>query len=216
MNTYGVIFDMDGVIFNTEEVWRDGYNVANKIFGFDVDENYRKTLCGKSEEDIRKELYKKYPDKDVDAYRDYVAKYVNLKIETGEFQIKPYFIEIISYLKEKGYKTMLATSNTMQRAEKMFMKKGLEIHDFFDSYVFADEVDGKSKPDPYIFHLAATKLGFKAENCYVIEDSMNGIEAAVKGGFKAIMDVDLIEPNDYAKKHCINIIYNLEELKNIL
>ena len=111
---------------------------------------------------------------------------------------------------------MLATSNTMQRAEKMFMKKGLEIHDFFDSYVFADEVQGKSKPDPYIFHLAATKLGFKAENCYVIEDSMNGIEAAVKGGFKAIMDVDLIEPNDYAKKHCINIIYNLEELKNIL
>ena len=212
MKSYCVIFDMDGVIFNTEEIWRDGYNIANKIFGIGLDENYRKTICGKSEEQIREELYSKYPDKDVDAYSEYVAKYVNLKIETGEYLIKPGFIELISFLKENGFKTTLATSSTKQRAEKMFLKKNLDIHDFFDSAVFAEEVGANSKPNPYIFHLAATKLGFQPENCYVIEDSINGVTAAVDGGFRPIMNVDLIEPNDYCKKHCLKIVKDLNEL----
>ena len=94
----------------------------------------------------------------------------------------------------------------------MFMKKQLDIHDFFDAMVFGEDVGKNSKPDPYIFHLAATKLGFQASTCYVIEDSLNGVEAAVKGGFKAIMDVDLIEPTDYCKKNCLKIVNSLEEL----
>ena len=76
-----VIFDMDGVIFNTENCWQEGFYVVNKKYGLSLDENYRVTICGKSELKIIEELNQMFPDLDAVRYRKEIADYYLKLIE---------------------------------------------------------------------------------------------------------------------------------------
>ncbi|MBR3675375.1 MAG: HAD family phosphatase, partial [Bacilli bacterium] len=115
-----VIFDMDGVIFDTESLWRKAFLAANKKFNVDITEKYRQGMCGKNEKLVREELRVHRPSLDVDAYRDFMLASVNHDISVGAFEVKPFFKETISYLKEKGIKIALATSSHKVRAENLF------------------------------------------------------------------------------------------------
>ncbi len=211
-----VIFDMDGVIFNTEKLWQYAFIESNKIYNVNLTEEYRKTICGKSEELIREELKNILPNVDVNAYRDYMVDYVNNNVKNGNFEMKGGFVELINALKNKNYKLALATSSTKDRALMLFNRFSINPNDIFDAFVFAEDVGTKSKPDPFMFRLAASKIGVKEEESFVIEDSLNGIVAAYKGGFKPIMVIDLIEPDDFAKKNCYKIFNNLNEVIDII
>ena len=200
-----VIFDMDGVIFDTEKLWKDGFICANKQFNLDLTESFRQSICGKSELSIRAELKNLFPTLNVDDYRDFNLQYVKNAINNGDYQIKPYFIELITLLKKQNQKIALATSSHRDRAELLFKNKGLDLYSIFDAVTFAEDVKGKSKPDPTIFLLSANKIGVPASNCIVLEDSINGIEAACNGNFQPIMVVDLIEPNDFCLNNCKKI-----------
>lgn len=194
---HGVIFDMDGVIFDTERLWKDAFESANIKFGLNLTEEYRQSTCGKSEEVIRAELNQMYSTLDTVDYREFMLNEVRTNIDNGSFEIKPGFEELISYLKSNEYKIALATSSHKDRAEKLFYIKHLNINEVFDSMVFAEDIGKRSKPDPYIFTTAAQRIGLLPSECYVIEDSINGIEASFKGGFNSIMVVDLIPPNEF-------------------
>ena len=100
-----VIFDMDGVIFNTENLWRDGFIIANKKYNLNLDENYRKTICGKSEQQIRNELKEIYNNLNVDEYRDYIINYVNEHYEHKNilFLAKSYIVKSAMYNKNFRY-----------------------------------------------------------------------------------------------------------------
>ena len=212
----GIIFDMDGVIFDTERLWKIAFEIANQKFGLDLTEEYRISTCGKNEKVIREELIQMYPDLDVAGYRTMMLNEVQTRIENGSFSIKPGFESLIGFLKENGFSIALATSSHKTRAEKLFELKDLRIDELFDATVFGDDVGTRSKPDPYIFQLAAQRISCSPESCYVIEDSINGIEAADKGGFKPIMCVDMIPPDDYCKSHTVAIVNELSEIKRVL
>lgn len=211
-----IIFDMDGVIFDTERLWKDAFEIANKIYDVDLTEAYRQTICGKSEELIREELKVLMPNLDVTPYRDYMVDYVNDHVRNGIFNLKDGFVELIKVLKEKNYKIALATSSTKARAMMLFGQRGLNPDEIFDSFIFAEDVGVNSKPNPYIFLASAERLGVKPEDAYVVEDSLNGIVAAHRGGFKPIMVIDLIQPDEFSKKNCYRIFNNLDELKNLI
>lgn len=211
-----IIFDMDGVIFDTESVWQDGFWLANKEFGVSLSEDYRKSICGRTEPSIRSELREIMPTLDADAYRDCTVNYVHNEMKSGRFDVKPEFDTLISYLKEAGFKTALATSNTKERAMSMFLCKGYDAKELFDSMVFGDETGGRSKPDPFIFFKAAEKLSLSPKECVVVEDSINGIKAATDGGFVPVMAVDLIEPDEYCIKNTKKIVRGLGEIIEFL
>lgn len=210
-----VIFDMDGVIFDTELVWQLAFINANKKFNLTLTEKDRMDFCGKNEIRIREELKKKFPNCDIDGYRDSTLSFVNDKIDRGDFAIKPYFLDFIRFLKNNDYKVILATSSNKSRAEKLFKVKNLNLYSIFDAWIFGEDVGIKSKPDPYIFLIAAEKLSLKSCDCYVVEDSINGIHAAIEGGFHAIMMEDLIPPDDYCKKNA-EIFKNFNEIKDMI
>ena len=210
-----VIFDMDGVIFDTELVWKKSLEIASKKFNLPLDDEYRQSVCGKGEELIRKELRERFPDLDIDSYRAYIHSLVNDSIMRGEYDVKPYFLEIVDYLKKKNYKIALATSSRRERAEKIFKNKNIDIN-IFDAHVFGDDVGKLGKPNPFIFNCAAKKLGFESQECFVIEDSINGLMAAVNGNFVPIMVIDLTPPNDYIRENIKYILNNLDEVKTII
>ncbi|MBE7020902.1 MAG: HAD family phosphatase [Ruminococcaceae bacterium] len=206
-----VIFDMDGVIFDSESVWKILFEIANKKYGLALTEEYRKSICGKNELLIRQELKEILPGTDVDEYRDFIITGVREWIEKGCFEVKPGFMQLMDYLKKMGCKIALATSSEQKRAEQMFNVKGLDCTTLFDTCVFGNDVGIKCKLDPYIFTLAADRLCINPCECVVIEDSINGIQAAVNGGFIPVMAVDLIEPDSFCYEKCSCIIRSLEE-----
>ena len=207
-----VIFDLDGVIFNTENCWKTGFEIITKKYGLPLDENYRITICGKSEAKIIEELNIMFPTLDAVTYRKEIAdEYVN-QIEKGNYHLKEGFLELIDVLKKKNYKIALATSNLRWRMEKIFSNKGIDPYKIFDVIITVSEIGNRTKPDPYIFLKAAEQLGADPNETMVIEDSLNGIEAAVRGNFLPVMDIDLIPPNEYAKDHCYKIVDSLLEV----
>ncbi len=212
----GAIFDMDGLIFDSERVWQRAFVEANKKFNTELTEEYRCGISGKSEQSIRAGLRVLCPSLDADAYRDFMIERVNADIEKGNFDIKKGFISIVKYFKEKGVKTALATAGQRERTEKMFAVKGLEINELFDAAVCADDVAGHSKPDPFVFLRAAEKSGMTVKNTVVMEDSVNGITAAVNGGFIPVMVPDLVPCDGYCKEHCALIVETLADFLNII
>ena len=212
----GVIFDMDGVIFDTESIWKKAFEFANVNYNLNLSEEYRQSTCGKNEIVIRDELRREYPSLDVDAYRQCMLDYVRKTIETGEFAVKSGFVEVVRSIRSEGILTAIATSSHRERAEKLFELKGIDIDNVFDAKVFSEDVGKRAKPDPYIFLLAAERLGASPKNCFVIEDSINGIVAAYDGGFSPIMLVDLIDPDDYCRIHAKAIIHELNEIPTIV
>ena len=206
------IFDMDGVIFDTELLWKLAIEKANKHFNVALNEEYRISMCGKNEMAIRNELKSILPSLDVDAYRNYIIENVNNDISDDKHNIKKGFFPLIKNIKMHGMKAALATSSNKVCATKLFEKKGVLISDFFDVTVFGNEIGSKSKPDPYIFQLAAQRLNLTPQECCVIEDSINGIKAAISGGFHCIMVEDLIPPDNFCLSNADKIVKGLYEI----
>ena len=207
-----IIFDMDGVIFDTESLWRRVFLDANRVFDVPLTEEYRQSICGKNEAVIRQELKEMLPDMDSEGYRNFIVNGVKTAIANGNFEVKAGFDAFIHTMKQKGYQTALATASDRKRAENMFRIKGYDIETLFDARIFGDEAGERSKPDPYLFMLAAEKLGLNPESCLVLEDSINGIVAAQRGGFVPVMVLDLIPPDEFCRTHCRLIAEKLEAL----
>lgn len=207
-NKKGIIFDMDGVIFDSERIWKEGFFAANEKFGLNFTESERQSYCGKDEYSIRKQIRTEHSYLNADEYRDFIINYFNDKLERTGAEIKKGFLELISWLKANDFAVGLATSAQKSRALKMFSKKGMDIYKIFDAVVCGDDVK-ISKPNPEIFLLAAERINCLPARCIVLEDSPNGIEAARRAGMKAVVVKDLIPPSPEDVKKCVFCADNL-------
>ncbi|MCD8205748.1 MAG: HAD family phosphatase [Clostridia bacterium] len=209
MAGFGVIFDLDGVVFDSEAVWKNAFYEAGEKFGLDFTEEFRQSLSGKDENLVREEMKAMCGvTADVDAYRDYMIGIVSSEFKTRGAPVKDGFKEMVAYLKVRGDKLGLATSNSKERALTLFEKAELDPEKIFDAMVFGEDVL-VSKPEPDIFLLAAKKMGVMPGDCFVLEDSPNGITAAMRGGFKPVMVVDLITPTKKERETCLFVADNL-------
>lgn len=207
---------MDGVIFDSERIWKEGFFAANKKFGLNFTESERQKYCGKDECSIRRQISREHPYLNADEYRDFIIEYVNDIIERAGAEIKAGFFELMSWLKQNSFAVGLATSSKKERALKMFLKNGLDPYCIFDSIVCGDDVK-VSKPNPEIFLKTAEKINCLPVRCTVLEDSPNGIEAARRAGMDAVIVKDLISPTQEDLNKCVfcadNLLQVLEFLK---
>ena len=203
-----VIFDMDGVLLDSERVYREGWLHAARLFSLSEEKMREAVILAtgvtdEAERAVMTEAFGHVPGYDPDlAYRACRSYFYGV-VDRGEMPVKEGAGELLAALKEKGIPTGLASSSPMPLLEKEMKSAGL--YDFFDAIISGDMVK-KSKPDPEIFLRCARALGGgKDPDTYVIEDSYNGIRAAAAAGMKGIMVPDQLPPTGEMEKLSLRI-----------
>lgn len=189
----GVVFDMDGVMFDTEVLSGKGWAYAGKQMGVGNMEKIARDTLGLNTIDTKK-VFMGFLGGDFDyiAAQKMKIAYMDFYIEENGMPIKPGLIELLDFLKSRGYKMTVATSSDRVRAEYYFEKA--EISGYFNKFICGDMIK-KGKPEPDIYLKACEILELPADECLAFEDSPNGILAAHRAGMKPVMIPDLIEVN---------------------
>jgi HAD superfamily hydrolase (TIGR01509 family) len=190
----GVIFDMDGLMFDTERLSLEGWRLVGRTFGYTGIDEFLYHIRGLSRARIGEIFHERYgADQDYQAALKIRLDYMYGEIEKHGVPIKPGLVELLKHLKEKGIPAALATSSDYSKASSFLDSAG--VSDYFSAYVCGDMVE-QSKPNPDIFLKAAKVLGQKPEDCLVLEDSPNGIRAGIAAGCHVIAIPDLSPVDD--------------------
>lgn len=188
MRIRGILFDMDGLMFDTERISSLAFDHVEKELGIDL-RSGMPDMTGRSVKDIARLYREKYgPDYDFYGIREKRIAFTRQYIREHGLPVKPGLRELVKYLRVHGYRWAMATSSSREAAERNL---GLtEMLDDFPCRICGDMVE-RSKPDPQIFLRAAEEIGTIPAETVVLEDSYNGIRAAHAGGFIACMVPDL-------------------------
>lgn len=209
-----IIFDMDGVLIDTERISFESFKEVFKDYKYEMNEEFYLKLIGRNSKAIKEIMLEQYG---IDfPFDEIYKKKVELAISTTERDgviIKSGVHELIDYLKDANYKIAVATSTREERAHKLLEE--IEIKDKVDYIICGDQVEN-SKPDPEIFLKAADGLNMNPENCIVIEDSTAGIRAAKAAKIISINVPDMKLPDDEIRELAFKICNNLFEVKKYL
>ena len=212
-----IIFDMDGLMIDSERVTFECYQEILKGMNLTMDEEFYKTLLGKPLKGIYQRFYDVYgndfPIEDV--IKD-VHSLMAKRFETEGVPIKTGLKSLLEYLKENNYKTIVATSSNRERVDTILSQA--QITDYFDDSICGDEVT-KGKPNPEVFLKSCQKLGVNVDEAIVLEDSEAGIQASYDAGIKVICIPDMKYPEKQYEEKTFKILKDLngviEYLKNL-
>ena len=209
-----VIFDLDGLLIDSEIISCRLYQELLRPYGHSLTlEDYASGYSGKPAPVNMRKAVETYGlpfrveeglEKIFAMEREYVERGVPLK---------PGADKLLSYLRQKQYKILLATSSTRDRALTILMKNGID--QFFDYMVFGYEVE-KGKPWPDIFLKACEKAQEKPENCLVLEDSEAGVRAACAAGIPVICIPDMKRPGKEILREAAGVMEFLEDVEGFL
>ena len=189
-----IIFDMDGLLLDSEQIYARVWRDAVAAHGAELTHEHFLSLLGRGRKGALKRIGELFG-----VAIDLTALNATLEqLETRYFNehaipTKPGVDEIFAWITARQFKRALATSTVRERALPRLTRAGIVGH--FDALVTGDEVTN-GKPAPDIFLLAADRLAVAPAECVVLEDSEQGIRAAVAAGMTAIMIPDLSHPSD--------------------
>lgn len=210
----GIIFDMDGVLFDTEKLYERFWCEAAKNLGYHMTVEdvaaVRSTDAKKACEILKKRLGE---DFDYDAVKKHRIELMHNFTTSYGVELKPYVREFLDFINDEGYKIALATTSNMERATN-YLKMG-DIYHFFDYLLSGDRVT-KGKPDPEIYEKAAKGLGLNPKECYAVEDSYNGVRSAYNAGCRVIMIPDRDIPDEEMNMKTWKIVPDFNKLIKII
>ncbi|WP_438446073.1 HAD family hydrolase [Gorillibacterium sp. sgz5001074] len=209
-----VIFDMDGLMLDTESVSFYAWREAARGFGYEITMDlFRSTIgtnAAMTQAFYRSQFGETFPVEQVYEQRVRIAEEW---IEQNGLNVKPGLFELLDTLKEAGIRRAVATSTHRTKAKRHLAAAG--IAPYMEAMVCGDEVT-RSKPDPDIFLKAASLLGCHPGRCLVLEDSEAGIRAASLAGMVSIMVPDLKQPDETTKALAFRLCSSLTEVKALL
>ena len=210
MKINAVIFDMDGVIFDTEKLAQESWRTVEKEFGVPVGEDFMTMLLGMSHTGILDVYAKYFGDYELGSrIYNWRKVFMTDSIEKNGVPVKPGVRELFAYLKEAGLPIALATSSYRPNVERLFRVTGLENP--FSVVVTGDTLE-HGKPDPEIFLRAAKGLNVPINECLIIEDSFNGVIAGSAAGAITVMVPDMVQPTPEVRAKAYAICGSLLEI----
>ena len=187
-----VLFDMDGLMFDTECLAAAFWKQAGEEAGVAVCDEFLTYCRGSRSQEMERLFYRCHGgDKPFQEIRNRKRQLLSDYLDTHEIPVKPGLYELLDWLKTKPCAVWLTTSTESERALRYLESAG--VKEYFDGFVCGDMVE-HAKPDPEIFLKAAKQAVAKPSECVVLEDSYNGIRAAIAGGFIPVMVPDLLQP----------------------
>ncbi len=206
-----VIFDLDGLLIDSEPI---AYGILQDMVkpygGFITLDDYCDNYLGRTVKTAMHTIAVDYniPTDEEENFKTYLSMEKE-RTEKG-IPLKTGGKELLKFLKENGYKTIVASSSVRERAEKILMHH--DVLKFFDDLVFGYEVKN-SKPAPDIFLKACEKLGVEPEEAIVLEDSPSGIQSGFSANIPVICIPDLKSPQE---EILIKATYVFESLFDVI
>ena len=205
-----IIFDMDGLMIDSERVTFECYQERLKDMNLTMDEEFYKTLLGKPIKGIYQRFYDVYGnDFPIENVIQDVHQLMAERFETEGVPVKKGLVELLHYLKDNNYKTIVATSSNRDRVDKILAQA--KITEFFDDSICGDEVT-KGKPNPEVFLKSCQKLGVNVDEATVLEDSEAGIQASYDANIKVICIPDMKYPEKQYEEKTFKILKDLTEV----
>lgn len=212
-NVKAIIFDMDGVILDSESISDITWRKAAEEKGLSVNDEILNACRGSNKNDTIQTLKKYYgSDFDSEAFLERTSEFFHEIEEKDGIPLLPYAKEILEYLKPR-YRLALASSTRGSTVERQLRAAG--VIDFFETRTTGEMVE-HSKPNPEIYLMACKSIGMNPEDCAAVEDSLNGIRSAYAAGLKPVMVIDKVQPTEEIRKMCCNIFDSLDGLKTVL
>ena len=203
-----VIFDMDGLLFDTESIYFKCYQQAALEQGFDFPFDLFVTCIGISREDAALFMRQHFgPKMDLTLLTQRTFQIVdNYLLSGGEIPFQPGAEAAVKLFYKRGLKIGLASSNMRRWVDFYLLKK--EIAGYFFATTSSDEVS-KLKPDPEVYLKTARKLGADVTQCLVFEDSVAGATAGISAGMRTCMVPDLKQPDTFVRENAFKIYNSL-------
>lgn len=210
----GVLFDMDGLILDTEKLYTRFWQEAANALGYPMTREQAIGMRSLNRE-IGAAKLQSYFDKPIDyeTVRNKRIELMSAYIDREGVEAKPGIHELLFFLKEKGIKTAIATSSPIERTVKYLTSVGLE--NAFDELISGYMVK-KGKPHPDIYLLAAEKLGLKPQECLALEDSQSGLLSCSRAECYPVMIPDQDEPTPETEEILFAKADNLECIVSLL
>lgn len=210
----GIIFDMDGVLIDSERQSNEGWLWAAEQLGVDMPmwliDSFKGApaeLCCKFFDDYYKGAIDYWEAKELRTQHVYKIR------ETEGIPVKKGVKDIFEYIRNNGLKCAVATSTRRESAEKTLHEIG--VWDYLDAVVYGDEVE-HGKPEPDIFLRAAKAIGISPSEAVVVEDSINGIKAGYAAGMRVVHIPDTIAIDDDIRKLTYMVCADLNGLIDVV
>ena len=212
-NIEAIVFDMDGLMFDTEKLWIDAVIRANKENGYQVPLEFAIDCIGKRSDETN-HLLEEQLGININEYRPLIDKYMNDDIRENGLRIKKGLMELLDYLKDKNIKLAIASSSEIDYVKNILREANID-ENIFTSIIGGDMVL-VPKPDPYIYLKSCEVLGVNPNNTLCLEDSDYGIKAAFDAGLIPILIPDIKQPTEDTIKMAYKKLDSLLEVIDLL
>jgi HAD superfamily hydrolase (TIGR01509 family) len=208
-----VIFDMDGLLIDTEAVYIKAYMAGAAIMGVEMPLAFCHSMIGTPSPECDRMIQEFFgPAFRLDDFNGHVDSHAAQLLEAG-VPVKPGAADLLTFLGKRGLPLAVATSSSRRTTERHLGRAGLLGH--FRALATRDDVL-RGKPHPDIHLEAACRLGVAPERCLSFEDSNTGLTAAHAAGTLAIMVPDLVPPTEEVRTKCLAVLPDLHAALGLL
>ncbi|HEX2543077.1 MAG TPA: HAD family phosphatase [Caldimonas sp.] len=209
-----IVFDMDGLLLDTEVLARRALLLAGAELGLDIPDVLSHAMIGVPADGCRVLLIEHHGES-VPADRLFAAsaRHLEAQIAAGELRVKPGVAEVLDAAEQRGLARAVATSSAREKAWRHLRAAGLDAR--FDRIVTRDDV-ARGKPHPDLYLHAAAALGVEPARCLALEDSYNGVRAAHAAGMAVVMVPDLLPATEEMVRLCKAIVPDLHDVALVL
>lgn len=208
-----VVFDMDGLLFDTETLYRDCMGAAAEAMGAEMPLELYLRMIGSPWDTSRQMLLEHFGEAfDLDTLVD-TAKHGFKARVSVELCMKAGVLELLDALDELGLPRAIATSSGHDSVDHHLSMYGLSER-FHTRVAHGDYQRGKPSPDPFL--TAAARLGIAPAECLALEDSHAGVRAASSAGMMTVMVPDLLHPTEEMHDLCVRIAADLHEVERLV
>jgi HAD superfamily hydrolase (TIGR01509 family) len=208
----GVIFDMDGLMLDTEPLYKAAWQSASGELGYTLDDPSYAKLLGRPTHDCELELVRQFGDAfPLDQFRVRWPELWRAEVAVSGIRQKPGLLEFLAGLDANQIPVAVATSSDIDYAAFSLRHAGLDGR--FRIIVTGEEV-ANGKPAPDIYQEAARRLEVAPESCVALEDSEAGILAAIRAGMRAVLIADWAPPSDAAVRAAFRVLESLSDARD--